>query len=95
VPYTLDVNDMRFAAAQGFNAGDQFLNYLTDAFDVLYEEGATMPKMLSIGLHCRVIGKPGRMQSLLTFLDYIQSKQDVWLCRRADIAQHWHDHHAI
>lgn len=95
VPYTLDVNDMRFAAAQGFNAGDQFLNYLTDAFDVLYEEGATTPKMLSIGLHCRVIGKPGRIQSLLTFLDYIQSKQDVWLCRRADIAQHWHDHHAI
>lgn len=95
VPYTLDVNDMRFAAPQGFNAGDQFLNYLTDAFDVLYDEGATTPKMLSVGLHCRVIGKPGRMQSLLKFLDYIQTKQDVWLCRRSDIAQHWRDHHGI
>lgn len=94
VPYTLDANDMRFAAPQGFNAGDQFLNYLTDAFDVLYEEGATTPKMLSIGLHCRVIGKPGRMQSLLKFLDYIQTKPDVWLCRRSDIAAHWHAHHA-
>ena len=99
IPYTLDNNDMRFAAPQGFNAGDQFYNYLTDAFDTLYAEGGPSadgqsPKMMNIGLHCRIIGKPGRMQSLLKFLDYVQAKPDVWLCRRVDIARHWHAHHA-
>jgi putative urate catabolism protein len=98
IPYTLDNNDMRFAAPQGFNAGDQFYNYLTDAFDTLYAEGGPeagcqSPKMMNIGLHCRIIGKPGRMQALLKFLDYVQSKPHVWLCRRADIARHWHVNH--
>jgi allantoinase len=99
IPYTLDNNDMRFAAPQGFNAGDQFYNYLTDAFDTLYAEGGPnedgrSPKMMNIGLHCRIIGKPGRIQSLLNFLDYVQRKPDVWLCRRVDIARHWHANHA-
>jgi putative urate catabolism protein len=93
VPYTLDTNDMRFASPQGFNAGDQFLNYLTDAFDTLYEEGADHPKMLSIGLHCRIIGRPGRFQALKKFLDYVMSHDKVWVCTRADIARHWHAHH--
>jgi putative urate catabolism protein len=89
VPYTLDTNDMRFATPQGFNSGEQFFNYLKDSFDVLYEEGETQPKMLSIGLHCRLIGRPGRIASLARFLDYIQSKQQVWVTRRIDIANHW------
>ncbi len=90
VPYTLDVNDMRFATAQGFNAGDQFYNYLKDTFDVLYEEGDTHPRMMSVGLHCRLIGRPGRARSLQRFLDYIGSKTSVWVTRRIDIAEHWH-----
>ena len=94
VPYTLDVNDMRFAAPQGFNAGDQFLNYLTDTFDELYAEGAETPKMMSVGLHCRIVGKPGRAAALRKFLTYISNKPDVWVCRRIDIARHWHAHHA-
>lgn len=94
VPYTLDVNDMRFAAPQGFNAGDQFLNYLTDTFDELYAEGAETPKMMSVGLHCRIAGKPGRAAALRKFLTYISDKPDVWVCRRIDIARHWHAHHA-
>ena len=94
VPYTLDVNDMRFAAPQGFNAGDQFLNYLTDMFDELYAEGAETPKMMSVGLHCRIVGKPGRAAALRKFLTYISDKPDVWVCRRIDIARHWHAHHA-
>ena len=93
VPYTLDVNDMRFTAAQGFNAGDQFFNYLKDAFDCLYEEGHTLPKMLSVGLHGRIIGKPGRIQSLRKFLDYITRKPKVWVPRRVDIARHWIKRH--
>jgi allantoinase len=93
VPYTLDVNDMRFNAAQGFNAGDQFFNYLKDAFDCLYEEGQTLPKMLSVGLHGRIIGKPGRIQSLRKFLDYITQKSKVWVPRRVDIARHWMKRH--
>ncbi|MBC8259577.1 MAG: allantoinase PuuE [SAR324 cluster bacterium] len=93
VPYTLDTNDMRFASPQGFNAGDQFFNYLRDAFDVLYTEGKTAPKMLSIGLHCRLVGRPGRTASLEKFLTHVQSHPNVWLCRRIDIAQHWHKHH--
>lgn len=93
VPYTLEANDMRFAVAQGFNTGEQFFTYLRDAFDVLYAEGESLPKMMSIGLHCRIIGRPGRMAGLLRFLDYIQSQQKVWICRRVDIARHWIETH--
>jgi len=93
VPYTLDTNDMRFASPQGFNSGEQFFGYLRDAFDVLYAEGEATPKMLSIGLHCRLIGRPGRTASLEKFIDYVNSHADVWLCRRIDIARHWHKHH--
>ena len=93
VPYTLDANDMRFASTQGFNSGDQFFTYLKDSFDTLYQEGEYSPKMLSIGLHCRIIGRPGRFASLVKFLDYIQDFSDVWICRREDIAQHWWDNH--
>ena len=89
VPYTLDANDMRFATAQGFNSGDQFLSYLTDAFDVLYEESANTPRMMSIGLHCRLIGRPGRIKALEKFLDYVQQHKEIWLCSRIDIARHW------
>ncbi|MEB3295384.1 MAG: allantoinase PuuE [Synechococcales bacterium] len=90
IPYTLDNNDMRFATNQGFNSGDQFFAYLRDAFDVLYAEGETTPKMMSIGLHCRLVGRPGRAAALARFLDYVQGYDRVWLCRRVDIAQHWH-----
>lgn len=93
IPYTLDNNDMRFATAQGFNSGDQFFTYLKDAFDVLYAEGETAPKMMSIGLHGRLSGRPGRAASLARFLDYVQGHDRVWLCRRLDIARHWHDRH--
>jgi peptidoglycan/xylan/chitin deacetylase (PgdA/CDA1 family) len=93
IPYTLDNNDMRFATAQGFNSGDQFFAYLKDAFDVLYAEGETAPKMMNVGLHCRLVGRPGRAASLARFLDYIQQHEKVWLCRRIDIAKHWHEHH--
>ena len=90
VPYTLDANDMRFAAPQGFNAGDQFFNYLKDSFDALYAEGqAGAPKMLSIGLHCRLIGRPGRVMALKRFIDYAQSHADVWFASREQIADHW------
>ncbi|MEO8889986.1 MAG: allantoinase PuuE [Coleofasciculaceae cyanobacterium] len=93
IPYTLDNNDMRFATAQGFNCGDQFFAYLKDTFDLLYAEGETAPKMMSIGLHCRLVGRPGRAAALARFLDYIQQHEKVWLCRRIDIAKHWHEHH--
>ena len=89
IPYTLDNNDMRFATNQGFNTGEHFFNYLKDSFDALYEEGKTNPKMMTVGLHCRLIGKPGRIQSLKKFLDYIQMHEDVWICKRIDIAKHW------
>ena len=89
IPYTLDNNDMRFATNQGFNTGDHFYNYLKDSFDTLYEEGKTNPKMMSVGLHCRLIGRPGRIQSLRKFLDYILKFEDVWICKRIDIANHW------
>ena len=89
IPYTLDNNDMRFATNQGFNTGDHFYSYLKDSFDVLYEEGRTNPKMMSVGLHCRIIGKPGRIQSLKKFLDYIIKHEDIWICKRVDIAKHW------
>ncbi|MFB2936430.1 allantoinase PuuE [Aerosakkonemataceae cyanobacterium BLCC-F154] len=93
IPYTLDNNDMRFATNQGFNSGDQFFAYLRDAFDVLYAEGETAPKMMSVGLHCRLVGRPGRAAALARFLDYVQQHEKVWLCRRIDIARHWHEYH--
>jgi len=97
VPYTLDTNDMRFAAAQGFNSGTQFFDYLKDAFDVLYREGDPVgldrPKMLSIGLHCRLAGRPARAAALERFLDYVQSHANVWITRRIDIAEHWRGTH--
>ena len=94
VPYTLDANDMRFATPQGFNAGDQFLAYLKDSLDVLLAEGhAGAPKMLSVGLHCRLVGRPGRAAALERFLDYAGGFDDVWICRRADIARHWRARH--
>jgi putative urate catabolism protein len=93
VPYTLDTNDMRFATAQGFNSGRQFFAYLRDAFNVLYEEGdpagLDAPKMLSIGLHCRIAGRPARLAALARFLDYIQRRDAVWIARRIDVARHW------
>jgi putative urate catabolism protein len=90
IPYTLDANDMRFATAQGFNSGDQFFSYLKDGFDYLYEEGAKgAPKMMSIGLHCRLVGRPNRAAALARFLDYVETKEKVWLPRRIDIARHW------
>jgi putative urate catabolism protein len=97
VPYTMDTNDMRFATHQGFNTGTQFFDYLKDAFDVLYAEGdpngLNQPKMLSVGLHCRLIGRPGRAASLARFLDYIQSHEQVLITRRIDIANHWRTTH--
>jgi putative urate catabolism protein len=93
IPYTLDTNDMRFGSPQGFNSGDQFFTYLRDAFDVLYAEGETAPKMMNIGLHCRLVGRPGRAAALARFLDYVKGHPDVWVCRRIDIAHHWHTHH--
>ena len=93
VPYTLDSNDMRFAAAQGFNSGTQFFDYLKDAFDVLWREGdpdgLDEPKLLSVGLHARIVGRPGRIAALERFLDYAQAHDRVWICRRVDIAHHW------
>ena len=89
VPYTLDANDMRFATSQGFNSGDQFFAYLKDSFDTLYAEGDDWPKMLSIGLHCRLVGRPGRAAALARFLDYVRGVGRVWCTRRIDIARHW------
>lgn len=89
VPYTLDVNDMRFATNQGFNCGEQFYNYLKDTFDMLYREGEVAPKMMSVGLHCRLVGRPGRAVALARFLDYVLNKEHVWMARRIDIANHW------
>jgi peptidoglycan/xylan/chitin deacetylase (PgdA/CDA1 family) len=93
IPYTLDNNDMKFGTAQGFNSGDQFFAYLKDAFDVLYAEGAESPKMMSVGLHMRLAGRPGRAAALARFLDYVQSHDKVWICRRVDIARHWRQVH--
>ncbi|MEM7301866.1 MAG: allantoinase PuuE [Pseudomonadota bacterium] len=94
VPYTLDANDMRFATPQGFNSGDQFYSYLKDSFDVLLEEGRVgAPKMMSVGLHCRLVGRPGRAAALMRFLDYVKSHEDAWVARRIDIAEHWHENH--
>jgi allantoinase len=93
VPYTLDTNDMRFATAQGFNTGDQFFAYLRDSFDTLYDEGYFAPKMMSVGLHCRLAGRPGRIAGLKRFLDHVQTYDKVWICRRIDIARHWRAMH--
>ena len=89
IPYTFDNNDQRFLTTQGFNSGEQFFTYLKDGFDLLYAEGAECPRMMSIGLHCRVVGRPGRAQALARFMDYVQSHEGVWLCRREEIAKHW------
>lgn len=89
VPYSLDTNDMRFVQAQGFNTGDHFFTYLRDSFDALYAEGDEAPKMMSIGMHCRVLGRPGRIGALQRFLDHIEAHDRVWVCRRVDIARHW------
>ncbi|MGF1563405.1 MAG: allantoinase PuuE [Geminicoccaceae bacterium] len=94
VPYTLDANDMRFATAQGFNTGEQFFGYLKDTFDMLLKEGRTgAPKMMSVGLHCRLAGRPGRAVAVARFADYVMGHPDAWVCRRIDIAQHWHSVH--
>ena len=89
VPYSLDTNDMRFALPQGFSHGDEFFDYLRDAFDVMYAEGDERPAMLSVGMHCRLLGRPGRFRALQRFLDHIESHDRVWVCRRVDIARHW------
>jgi len=93
IPYTLDNNDMRFATAQGFNTGDDFYNYLKDSFDTLYSESdkTGSSRMMSIGLHCRIIGRPGRFQSLVKFLNYLEQFNDIWICSRKDIAEFWYD----
>ena len=93
VPYTLDCNDMRFAAPAGFATGDEFFAHLRDSFDVLYREGERAPRMMSVGLHCRLAGRPGRSGALERFLDHVQSHDKVWICRRVDIARHWIKHH--
>ncbi|MDX0464658.1 allantoinase PuuE [Sinorhizobium medicae] len=94
IPYTLDANDMRFATSQGFNSGDQFFTYLKDTFDVLYAEGKEgSPKMMNVGLHCRLVGRPGRAAALARFIDYVTSHDKVWVPRRIDIARHWYEHH--
>ncbi|MEX0975509.1 MAG: allantoinase PuuE [Woeseia sp.] len=95
VPYTLDVNDMRFATPQGFNTGRQFFHYLKDTFDELYREGEQRPKMMSIGLHCRLAGRPGRTSAIRCFLEHIRENNNVWLARRSDIAQHWRQYHPL
>ncbi len=93
IPYTLDNNDMKFSVSPGFNSGDDFFTYLKDAFDILYQEGETAPKMMSVGLHARLAGRPGRTAALARFLDYVQKHDKVWICRRLDIARHWIEHH--
>ena len=93
VPYALDTNDMRFSMPQGFAQADDFFTYLRDSFDLLYAEGAERPKMLSIGMHCRLVGRPGRMVALQRFLDHVQKHDQVWICRRIDIARHWQHAH--
>ncbi len=91
VPYTLEANDMRFSGT-GLNTGEQFFSYLKDAFDVLYQEGETAPKMMSVGLHCRIVGRPGKMAGLARFLEYARRHDKVWFCRRIEIARHWREH---
>jgi peptidoglycan/xylan/chitin deacetylase (PgdA/CDA1 family) len=93
VPYTLDTNDMRFSLPQGFSQADDFFIYLRDSFDALYAEGADAPKMMSVGMHCRLLGRPGRIVALQKFLDHIAKFDRVWVCKRIDIAKHWKQHH--
>ncbi len=94
IPYTLETNDMRFATPQGFNSGDQFFTYLKDAFDTLYREGQEgSPKMMSVGLHCRLVGRPGRIAALRRFMEYVLSHDRVWVPQRIEIARHWHENH--
>jgi allantoinase len=93
VPYTLDANDMRFSLPQGFAQAEDCFVYLRDSFDALYAEGDTAPKMLSVGMHCRLLGRPGRIIALQRFLDYVQKHERVWVCRRIDIARHWKQAH--
>ena len=93
VPYTMDNNDMRFGLPQGFSQGDDFFTYLRDSFDVLYAEGSQSPKMMSVGMHCRLLGRPGRHRALQRFLDHVQAHDHVWVCRRIDIARHWRSVH--
>lgn len=93
VPYTLDTNDMRFALPQGFSHGDEFFEYLRDAFDVMYAEGSERPTMMSIGMHCRLLGRPARFKALQKFLDHLEKHDRVWICRRVDIANHWSQQH--
>ncbi len=93
VPYSMDTNDMRFSLPQGFSQGDDFFQYLRDSFDVLYAEGAHAPKMMSIGMHCRLLGHPGRLRGLQRFLDHVEQHDRVWIARRTDIARHWRDTH--
>jgi peptidoglycan/xylan/chitin deacetylase (PgdA/CDA1 family) len=93
IPYTLDANDMRFVNPQGFGGGDEFFAYLRDAFDLLYAEGADAPKMMSVGLHCRLVGRPGRALALTRFLDHVAKHDRVWVATRLDIARHWHVEH--
>lgn len=94
IPYTLDNNDMKYCVAPGFNSGNDFYTYLKDAFDVLYAEGETAPKMMSVGLHARLVGKPGRIAALARFIDYVRERERVWICRRIDIARHWIEYHS-
>jgi len=93
VPYTLDANDMRFATPAGFGTADDFFVYLRDAFDVLYDEGVERPRMMSVGMHCRLLGRPGRFRALQRFLDHIEAHDQVWVARRVDIARHWAQRH--
>jgi allantoinase len=93
LPYTLDNNDMRFALPQGFSHADPFFEYLRDSFDVLYAEGAQAPRMMSVGMHCRLLGRPGRFRALQRFLDHVLKHERVWICRRIDIARHWKQAH--
>lgn len=93
IPYTLEANDMRFVATAGFNSGDQYFAYLKDTFDVLYRESDRIPRMMSTGLHLRIAGRPGRWAAFMRFLDYVQEHDDVWICRRDEIARHWHTNH--
>jgi len=95
VPYTLDCNDMRFALLQGFATGDDFFDYLRDSFDVLYAEGAESPKMMSVGMHARLLGRPGRFKALQRFLDHVEAHDRVWVCKRLDIARHWRQHFPV
>ena len=94
IPYTLDANDMRFATSQGFNCGEQFFQYLKDSSDVFYAEGSETPRMMSVGLHCRIAGRPGRIAALERFLRYVRTHEDIWMCTRVDIARHWHRHYS-